>query len=63
VASQRVPGPLAVCGACGRGDLLDIDPEDFGEPGQDGVAVDAAPAPFYLGQPGLRPADQPASTA
>src|ERR1035441_4099527 len=41
-----------------RGDLFDIDPEDFGEPCQDGVAVDAAPAAFHLGQPGLRPADQ-----
>src|SRR5580704_3035276 len=50
---------LAVLGCrAWRDDLLDIGPEDFSEPRQDGVAVDAAPAAFHLGQPGLRPADQ-----
>src|ERR1017187_7038920 len=40
-----------------RGDLFDIDPEDFGEPCQDGVAVDAAPAAFHRGEAGVRPAE------
>jgi hypothetical protein len=46
---------LAVFGACGgRGDLLDIDPEDFGEPGQDGAAV-AAACPVLPGKARTKP--------
>jgi hypothetical protein len=49
---------LAVFGACGgRGDLLDIDPEDFGEPGQDGL-----PRSIWDSQDSDRPT-RPASTA
>jgi Recombinase len=53
-------GMLAVIAAVARaGDLLDIDPQHFGEPRQDSMAVDAAPASLYLGKPRLRPADKP----
>ena len=41
------------------GELLDAHPQDLRQAHQDAVTVDAALTSLDLGQPGLRPADQP----